>query len=84
MRGVVGLLSGIAFSLAFAGPALAAKPANHACAGESVSAGAHAIRPYGQVVVAPTARDAGGVGQIVQVILAGDFPDDAFPNTCND
>ena len=84
MRKLVGLLSGIALSLAVAGPALATQPANHACAGESVSAGAHALRPYGQIVVAPTAIDAGGVGQIVQLILAGDFPDEGFPNTCND
>ena len=84
MKTRIALVSGIALSLAVFTPVLAAKPANQACGGESVSAAAQQFRPYGQVVVAPTAQDARGVGAIVQAILAGEFPDEGFPNTCND
>lgn len=63
MRKLVGLLSGVALSLAISAPAFAAQPASHACLGGSVSTAARALRPLGQVVVAPTARGAGGVGE---------------------
>jgi hypothetical protein len=83
MKKRVGLLAGIALSLALGSPVLAAQPANHACGGETVSGAAHQGK-YGQLVVAPVAKDDRGVGAEVQLILAGDFPDEFFPNTCND
>ena len=62
--------------------ALAAEPA---CLGESVSAAATAGgRDFGQLVALTATMSTQGVGDEVQLIRAGEFPDEAFPNTCND
>lgn len=83
MRKRLGILSAIALSFGLVTPVLAGQPANQGCLGASVSPAAH-VGQFGQLVVAPTARDARGVGEVVQLILAGEFPDEGFPNTCND
>ena len=83
MRVRVGLISGVVLSLALGAPVLAARPASQGCLGDSVSAAAQLGRGYGQLV-ASVARENGGVGEVVQLLLAGNFPDAAFPNTCND
>ncbi len=79
----VGLVAGFALSLTLAGPVLAAQPASQACLGATISGAAQLGRDYGQLV-ASVAQDIRGVGEEVQLILAGEFPDEAFPNTCND
>jgi hypothetical protein len=62
--------------------ALGAEPA---CLGESVSAAAKAGgRDFGQLVALTATMSTQGVGDEVQLIRAGEFPDEAFPNTCND
>jgi hypothetical protein len=83
MRKQIGFLSGIALALALASPVAAGQPASHACLGRTVSAAAQSGADFGRFVAA-VARDTRGVGEEVQVVLAGEFPDDAFPNTCND
>jgi hypothetical protein len=83
MRKRVGLMAGVALSLALGSPVLAGQPANQACLGETVSAAAQQGIDYGQFV-ASTAQGNQGVGATVQVLLAGNVPDQVFPNTCND
>ena len=83
MRKRLGILSAIALSFGLVTPVLAGQPANHGCLGESVSAAAQ-LGQLGQLVVAPTAQDDRGVGAEVQLIMAGEFPDEGFPNTYND
>ena len=83
MRRIIGLTCGAALSLALVSPVLAARPANRACAGETIRQAAQAGRDYGQFVAA-VAMDIRGVGEEVQLILAGDLLDSDFPNTCND
>ena len=75
-----------AVSVLTATAALAAAPVAPGCVGESVSAFAAANgRDFGLGAVATTARlSTQGVGDEVQLIQAGEFPDEAFPNTCND
>lgn len=77
---VAGALLGIG-----GGTASAAKPVVHGCMGESVSANAHALHPYGQVVLDPNAprNPFGTVADAVHLVQAGQVPDDVFPNTCN-
>ena len=71
-------------SILTASAALAAKPSDPGCLGESVSAVATAGgRDLGQLVALTARTSTQGVGDEVQLILAGEFPDDAFPNTCN-
>jgi hypothetical protein len=41
-------------------------------------------RDLGQLVAFTATISTQGVGDEVQLILAGEFPDDAFLNTCND
>ena len=83
MRKRLGLVSGVALAIAVSAPVLAAQPANQGCLGDSVSAAAAGGRDFGQFVAA-VAKDVRGVGEEVQFILAGLFPDEGFPNTCND
>ena len=83
MRKLIGLASGLALSIALGSPVLAATPASHACLGRTVSGAAQAGADFG-ALVATVAKDVRGVGEEVQLIQAGQFPDDAFPNTCND
>ena len=62
-----------------------ATPNAPGCLGESVSAAATAGgRELGQLASLTARTSTRGVGDEVQLILAGEFPDDAFPNTCND
>jgi hypothetical protein len=62
--------------------ALAAEPS---CVGDSVSAAATAGgRDLGQLVALTATISTQGVGDEVQLIRSGEFPDDGFPNTCND
>jgi hypothetical protein len=77
---VAGALLGIG-----AGTASAAQPTVNGCMGQSVSANAQVLHPYGQVVLAPNAprNDFGSIGDAVQAIQAGAVPDEVFPNTCN-
>jgi len=79
----IGFLSGITLALALATPVVAGQPANHACFGETVKAAAQAGPDFG-AFVASVARDTRGTGDEVQGTQAGLFPDEAFPNTCND
>ena len=67
------------------GAASAAQPAAKGCVGESISANAQALHPYGQVVLDPNApRSAfGTIGDAVHAVQAGQVPDSVFPNTCN-
>ena len=68
-----------------ASPALAAAPASPACLGVSVSAAASpGGRDLGQLVSQTARESTQGVGDEVQLLLAGEFPDEGFPNSCND
>ena len=75
-----GVLAGIG-----AGTASAAQPANKGCFGQSVSANAHALHPYGQVVLAPNAprNPFGKISDAVHLVQTGQVDDSIFPNTCN-
>jgi hypothetical protein len=75
------LVSAVVLSVS-GGHALAAKPANHACLGQSVSVNAKAMHPYGALV--SDSAKLGGVGGIVQGILAGQVSDADYPNSCTD
>jgi hypothetical protein len=68
-----------------AGTASAAQPVVQGCVGESVSALAKTLHPYGQVVLDPNAprNDFGTIGDAVQAFHAGQIPDEVLPNTCN-
>lgn len=68
----------------FAEPAAAAKPNNKACLGVDASAGAQALRPYGQIIAGIATSAPHAIGEEVQLHLAGEVPDSVFPNTCND
>jgi hypothetical protein len=71
-----------------AASAAAAPPANRACFGNDFSGYAQNFSPLGQLItsfaVGGTAIIAGGLGAEVQNHLAGNVPDAAFPNSCND
>ena len=82
MRKPVAVVTGIALSLVLCSPALAARPANQACLGETLRVAAK-MDGFAELVNG-VARDIRGVGEEVQAVLAGSFPDEAFPNTCND
>src|SRR5688500_1982921 len=74
-----------ALSIVTASAALAAVPTSPGCLGESAAAaGSAGGRDFGQVVALTATTSTQGLGDEVQLILAGDFPDDAFQNTCND
>ncbi len=83
MRMRIGVLSGITLALVLASPVLAAQPVSQACLGRTISAAAQGGAAFGQFV-AGVARDDRGVGEEVQIVLAGELPDEGFPNTCND
>ena len=74
---------------AVAAPASAAKPANHACVGQSLSALATSQTSPGAFGAAASgiAQDpttAPGAGDFVQAGQAGLIDDAVLPNTCND
>ena len=73
-----GVLAGIG-----AGTASAAQPTDQACFGQSVSANAQALHPYGQVVLAPNAprSDFGKISDAVHLVQAGQVDDSIFPAT---
>lgn len=74
-----------ALTIITASAALASAPNNRGCLGESVAAAATAGgRDFGQLVALTGRTSTQGLGDEVQLVLAGEFPDDAFPNTCND
>jgi hypothetical protein len=73
---------------ALAAPASAAKPANHACVGESLSAlatnqAAPGAFGAGASGLAQDPTTAPGLGDFVQLGQAGGIPDDVLLNTCN-
>ena len=80
------MLAGLSVS-----PASAAEPAQQGCLGETFSGYASSQDPplFGQAVV-QAARVGGGpdvgpgIGDTMQNLLAGTFPDQVVPNTCND
>ena len=65
--------------------AAAAEPANPACLGVSISAAAHSGADFA-AFVSSIARfsPVHGVGDEVQITLAGETADVDFPNACND
>lgn len=69
-------------------PAVAGPPANQACLGQDASTAAHALvdggSSLGKVVSATATSEPRAIGDEVQAHLAGEIPDEAFPNTCND
>jgi hypothetical protein len=67
------------------GTASAAEPVVKGCFGQSVSADAQALHPYGQLVLNPNAprNPFGTVADAVHGVQAGQVPDAVFPNTCN-
>lgn len=68
----------------FAGPAGAARPNNRACLGVDASSAAQVLRPSGQIISAIATSGPQSIGGEVQLHLAGEVPDSAFPNSCND
>jgi hypothetical protein len=71
-----------AFAAAGTAPAAsAAQPIVHGCTGDSISAAAHAIAPWGQFV-SQLART-GEISDDVHALQAGGLTDDDFPNSCN-
>ena len=79
----VALISTAVITLA-TGTASAAQPTTPGCVGESVSANAKALHPYGGFIssVAPR-NDFGTLADAVHAVQAGLVPDDLYPNTCN-
>ena len=70
-------------SIVALGPAaLAAEPAQQACLGHDIRAFAQAGAGFGGFV-SGMATD-GGVGDEIRAHLAGNIPDVALPNSCND
>lgn len=64
-------------------PALAAKPANHACLGSDVSGYAQGGSGFG-AFVSGISSSTQGIGGEIQAHLAGQVSDEDLPNTCND
>lgn len=75
--------AGVAVPLAAAAPASAATPANRGCLGEDVSTYARWDGPHGSLV-SSLAHANGGMGDLVQIHLAGQLPDSVIENSCND
>ena len=70
-----------------AGSVSAGKPVVQACVGQSVSANAKALQPYGYNFLSTVAprNNFGSLGDAVQALQAGGLPDEAgYPNTCDD
>jgi hypothetical protein len=67
------------------GTVSAGAPAVKGCVGESISANAKLLQPYGKNFVSTVAprNDFGTLGDALQVLQAGGIPDEAYPNTCN-
>ena len=62
----------------------AGQPTEAGCVGESVSANARAIHPYGALIRGFTPRnDLGTLADAVHALQAGQVPDEVFANTCN-
>ena len=96
MKKIIALVAVLAFMFSvFAGArvALAAQPNNQACLGEDVSGYAQngiIVFELGSDplkladVIKFIASDLHIVGEDIQAHLAGDIPDEAVPNSCND
>jgi len=85
--GFVGVACSACLAL-FAAPANAAQPVVQACVGTTFSQAAAAL-PGGQLgqIVVGFAQDPNsppGLGDGIQALQAGQVPDDAAVNTCND
>lgn len=76
------LFLGVLF-LALAGPVEAAQPNHQACLGEDISGYAQGGSDFG-AFVSGLASSIPGVGEDIQAHLAGQVPDSAIPNSCND
>jgi len=71
----------LASAVLLAPPAGAAAPSNHACLGQDVRGYAQMGAGFG-AFVSQLADE--GVGSEIQAHLAGQVPDEAIPNSCND
>jgi len=82
---LVGAVVAGALVTASVGAASATQPVAQGCVGESISANAKALHPYGQVVLDPNAprNPFGKISDAVHAVQAGQVPDSVFPNTCN-
>lgn len=69
-------------AVALGAPAAAAQPNHRACLGHDLRVYAEAGPGFGGFV-SGLAADA-GVGEEIQAHLAGEVPDAAIPNSCND
>ena len=69
-------------------PAQAGAPANQSCLGADSSTAARALHDTGSNLGAVVSEIATGspraIGDEVRAHLAGQIPDDVFPNSCND
>ena len=81
-RITIALVSAAALTMA-ATPALAAKPANHACLGSDVSGYAKDGSGFG-AFVSGISSSTQGIGGEIQAHLAGQVSDEVIPNICND
>jgi len=66
------------------GAAFAATPAHRGCLGADTSSYAKAGRSFGQLVRGIATSGPQVIGEEVQAHLAGEIPDEVFPNSCND
>ncbi|MBI4301701.1 MAG: hypothetical protein HY664_03760, partial [Chloroflexi bacterium] len=77
------LVAGALFIGMSNGAVFAAEPNNQACLGMDFSGYAKDLMPLGQVV-STIAHSPYGIGNEVQLHLAGLIPDSVIPNSCND
>lgn len=82
-RLMVSLIAGT-LAIVAASPAGAVPPNNHACLGTDASSAARAIGGLGEFVSTTATSAPQAIGNEVQQHLAGEIPDEVFPNTCND
>jgi predicted membrane protein len=66
------------------GTAFAATPANPGCLGADTSTYAKAGRAFGRLVADIATSGPRVIGDEVKAHLAGEIPDEVFPNSCND
>ena len=81
-RSITAGLGAATIAVALGAPATAAQPNHQACLGHDIRAYAEAGPGFGAFVSG--LADDGGVGDEIQAHLAGDIPDAAIPNRCND
>lgn len=83
LTAVLVVAAGLAGTVTAAAPASAATPAGQGCLGEDVSTYARWSGPHGSLV-SSLAHANGGMGDLVQIHLAGLLPDSVIENSCND